>query len=154
MQVVASLYSTTQQFLKIWRVPPWTLLCWNGSVPKLYDCLGGFTILIVRHSEESAKSIKPHCGSLRLTRIQKFMEQDQMQNIAMIPAKEAKMFTYKLLEHNFLQIKELKKGTSNFAPVKSFILFHVDLPQVCITSATQYSPNDKPVLLSRLPVQR
>jgi hypothetical protein len=53
-----------------------------------------------------------------------------MQNVAMIPAKEAKMFTYKLLEHNFLQIKELKKGTSNFAPVKSFILFHVDLPQV------------------------
>ncbi|XP_057374771.1 DNA-directed RNA polymerase III subunit RPC3-like [Daphnia carinata] len=70
----------------------------------------------------------------RLTRIQKFMEQDQMQNIAMIPAKEAKMFTYKLLEHNFLQIKELKKGTSNFAPVKSFILFHVDLPQVARTS--------------------
>lgn len=53
-----------------------------------------------------------------------------MQNVAMIPAKEAKMFTYKLLEHNFLQIKELKKGTSNFAPVKSFILYHVDLPQV------------------------
>nr|SVE89843.1 EOG090X04YD [Daphnia sinensis] len=70
----------------------------------------------------------------RLTRIQKFMEQDQMQNIAMIPAKEAKMFTYKLLEHNFLQIKELKKGTSNFAPVKSFILFHVDLPQVARTA--------------------
>lgn len=68
--------------------------------------------------------------TLRLTRIQKFMEQDQMQNVAMIPAKEAKMFTYKLLEHNFLQIKELKKGTSNFAPVKSFILYHVDLPQV------------------------
>ncbi len=53
-----------------------------------------------------------------------------MQNVAMIPAKEAKMFNYKLLEHNFLQIKELKKGTSNLAPVKSFILFHVDLPQV------------------------
>nr|SVE75085.1 EOG090X04YD [Daphnia dolichocephala] len=70
----------------------------------------------------------------RLTRIQKFMEQDQMQSVAMIPAKEAKMFTYKLLEHNFLQIKELKKGTSNFAPVKSFILFHVDLPQVVRTS--------------------
>ena len=58
------------------------------------------------------------------------MEQDPMQNVAMIPAKEAKMFTYKLLEHNFLQIKELKKGTSNVAPVKSFILYHVDLPQV------------------------
>nr|CAG4636960.1 EOG090X04YD [Ceriodaphnia reticulata]SVE72898.1 EOG090X04YD [Ceriodaphnia reticulata] len=69
----------------------------------------------------------------RLTRIQNYMEQDPMQNVAMIPAKEAKMFTYKLLEHNFLQIKELKKGTSNLAPVKSFILFHVDLPQVART---------------------
>lgn len=66
----------------------------------------------------------------RLTRIQKFMEENQMQSASMIPAKESKMYTYKLLEHNFLQLKELKKGTSNMAPVKSFILFHVDLAQV------------------------
>lgn len=55
-----------------------------------------------------------------------------MQNVSMIPSKEAKMFTYKLLEHNFLQLKELRKGTSNMAPVKSFILFQVDLPQVTL----------------------
>nr|CAG4650925.1 EOG090X04YD [Simocephalus serrulatus]SVE94199.1 EOG090X04YD [Simocephalus serrulatus] len=70
----------------------------------------------------------------RLVRIQKYMEQDKMQSSSMIPAKESKMFTYKLLEHNFLQLKELKKGTSNLAPVKSFILFHVDLPQVVRTA--------------------
>nr|CAG4646999.1 EOG090X04YD [Megafenestra aurita]SVE92351.1 EOG090X04YD [Megafenestra aurita] len=70
----------------------------------------------------------------RLTHMQQFIEQDQMQSLSMIPAKESKMFTYKLLEHNFLQLKELKKGTSNLAPVKSFNLFHVDLPQVVRTA--------------------
>nr|CAG4649280.1 EOG090X04YD [Scapholeberis mucronata]SVE93579.1 EOG090X04YD [Scapholeberis mucronata] len=70
----------------------------------------------------------------RLTRIQKYMEENQMQSASMIPAKESKMYTYKLLEHNFLQLKELKKGTSNMAPVKSFILFHVDLAQVARTA--------------------
>lgn len=60
-----------------------------------------------------------------------------MQSVSMIPAKEAKMYTYKLLEHNFLQLKELKKGTSNLAPVKSFILFHVDLPQVSPTHTNE-----------------
>jgi hypothetical protein len=67
---------------------------------------------------------------IRLTRMQKFIDQDQMQNLAMIPAKDAKMFSYKLMEENYLQIKELKKGTSNVGPVKSFNLFYVDLPQV------------------------
>lgn len=62
--------------------------------------------------------------------MQRYMEQDPLQNLSMIPAKEAKFFTYKLMENNFLQLKEMKKGTSNMAPVKSFILFYVDLPHV------------------------
>ena len=53
-----------------------------------------------------------------------------MQQLSMIPAKEAKMHTYRLLEQNFLQIQELRKGTGNAAPVKTFFLFHVDLQQV------------------------
>lgn len=53
----------------------------------------------------------------------------------MLLPKEVKMFSYKLLENNFLQMQELKKGTSNSAPVKSFILFYVDLPQVFIPVA-------------------
>jgi hypothetical protein len=34
------------------------------------------------------------------------------------------------MENNFLQIQELKKGASNVGPVKSFNLFHVNLPEV------------------------
>lgn len=75
--------------------------------------------------------------------MQQFIEQDQMQSLSMIPAKESKMFTYKLLEHNFLQLKELKKGTSNLAPVKSFNLFHVDLPQVWIDSIVSFQTFDE-----------
>ena len=59
------------------------------------------------------------------------LEQDRMQQLSMIPAKEAKMHTYRLLEHNFLQIQELRKGTAKAAPVKTFFVFHVDLQQVC-----------------------
>ena len=55
-----------------------------------------------------------------------------MQLLSMIPAKEAKMYTYRLLEHNFLQLRELRKGTGNAAPVKMFFLFHVDVQQVSI----------------------
>lgn len=67
-----------------------------------------------------------------MTRFRHFTEQDPMQESSMIPPKEAKLVTYKLLERNFLQIKELKKGTGNSSgPVKSFILFQVDLQQVC-----------------------
>lgn len=65
-----------------------------------------------------------------MTRTKNRAEQDPMQENALIPAKEAKLVTYKLLERNFLQINDLKKGTSNVGPVKAFILFHVNLPEV------------------------
>lgn len=70
--------------------------------------------------------------------MQKFMEQDPLQNLSMISAKEAKYFSYRLLEHNFLQIKELRKSTSNMAPVKSFILFYVDLPEVILSVSKDF----------------
>ena len=57
-----------------------------------------------------------------------------MQQLSMIPAKDTRTLSYQLLEHNFLQLKELRKGTSNAAPVKCFFLFYVDLPQVCYFS--------------------
>nr|CAG4641644.1 EOG090X04YD [Eurycercus lamellatus] len=70
----------------------------------------------------------------RLTRTEKYIEHDGMHNASMILPKEVKMFSYKLVEHNFLQFQELKKGTSSSAPVKSFVLFYVDLPQVARTA--------------------
>lgn len=66
----------------------------------------------------------------RLVRAKKFMEQDQIQQLAMIPDKEAKYLTYKLLQENFLQIQELRKPTMGSGLNKSFFLFHVDLNQV------------------------
>ena len=62
--------------------------------------------------------------------MQKFIDQDQMQKLAMVSPKDAKTLSYKLMENNFLQIQELKKGASNVGPVKSFNLFHVNLPEV------------------------
>lgn len=58
------------------------------------------------------------------------MEQDQIQQLAMIPDKEAKYLTYKLLQENFLQMQELRKPTMGSGLNKSFFLFHVDLNQV------------------------
>ncbi|XP_054265202.1 DNA-directed RNA polymerase III subunit RPC3 [Macrosteles quadrilineatus] len=66
----------------------------------------------------------------RLVRAKKYMEQDQIQQLAMIPDKEAKQLTYKLLQENFLQMQELRKPTVSTGPNKTYFLFHVDLPQV------------------------
>ena len=47
----------------------------------------------------------------------------------MIPVKETKLLTYKLLEANFIKMQELRKSmAANMG--KTFFLFYVDLPQV------------------------
>lgn len=54
-----------------------------------------------------------------------------MHTLSMIVPKDVKMLSYNLLEQNFMQMQDLKKGgSSGGAPVKSFNLFYVDLPQV------------------------
>jgi DNA-directed RNA polymerase III subunit RPC3 len=63
-------------------------------------------------------------------RAKKFVEQEQIQQVAMIPAKEAKLLTYRLLEENFLQMQELRKSLANNGPNKTFFLFYIDLNQV------------------------
>lgn len=40
----------------------------------------------------------------RVVRLRKFSEQEDIQKEAMVPSKEAKLFTYKLLEEHFLQV--------------------------------------------------
>jgi DNA-directed RNA polymerase III subunit RPC3 len=40
----------------------------------------------------------------RVVRLKKFIEQEDIQKEAMMPSKEAKMLTYKLLEEHFLQV--------------------------------------------------
>ncbi|XP_017892612.2 DNA-directed RNA polymerase III subunit RPC3 [Ceratina calcarata] len=63
----------------------------------------------------------------RLVRDRKYIEQEQIQQLAMIPAKEAKHLTYTLLQENYLQMQEIKKAGVSAAPIKTFFLFHIDL---------------------------
>lgn len=59
--------------------------------------------------------------------MKKYIEQEQIQQLAMITDKEAKQITYKLLQENFIQMQELRKPTAGSGPNKSFFLFHVDI---------------------------
>lgn len=59
----------------------------------------------------------------RVIRLKKFAEQEDIQKEAMVHSKEAKLYTYKLLEENFLQIQTIKKSGG---PAKNFYLFHVN----------------------------
>ncbi|EAT40806.1 AAEL007496-PA [Aedes aegypti] len=67
----------------------------------------------------------------RVIRMKKYIEQEDIQKEAMIPAKEAKQLTYKLLEENFLQIQTFRKtGGGNAGAPKSFFLFYVNQAQI------------------------
>lgn len=66
----------------------------------------------------------------RLVRDRKYIEQERIQQLAMIPAKEAKHLTYTLLQENYLQMQEIKKAGVSAAPMKTFFLFHIDLNMV------------------------
>ncbi|KAF6208472.1 hypothetical protein GE061_016928 [Apolygus lucorum] len=65
----------------------------------------------------------------RLVRSKKYIDQEQLQKIAMIPDKEAKQLTYKLIQGSFLHMHDLKRSSSA-GPNKSFYLLHVDFNQV------------------------
>lgn len=69
-----------------------------------------------------------------VVRQKNYVEQEEIQRQAMIPAKEAKLYTYKLLEEHFLQAKPIRKpGGGGTGMAKSFFMFHVNQQQVCIT---------------------
>ncbi|XP_052867871.1 DNA-directed RNA polymerase III subunit RPC3 [Anopheles cruzii] len=67
----------------------------------------------------------------RVIRMKRYIEQEDIQKEAMVPAKEAKQLTYKLLEENFLQIQTFRKpGGGNAGAPKSFFLFYVNQGQI------------------------
>ena len=69
----------------------------------------------------------------RVVRSRKYIEQEDIQREAMIPGKEAKLFTYRLLEENFLQIQTIKKtGGGGMGPAKAFYLFRVNQNSVSL----------------------
>eukprot|EP00092_Neocalanus_flemingeri_P103464 GFUD01132418.1.p1 GENE.GFUD01132418.1~~GFUD01132418.1.p1 ORF type:complete len:521 (+),score=211.52 GFUD01132418.1:39-1601(+) len=69
----------------------------------------------------------------RYIREKRFVEEGQLQQVVMIPAKETKMLTYQLLENHFIHLQELRKSVAPTAPSKAFYLYYVDLPQAVRT---------------------
>jgi len=69
----------------------------------------------------------------RYIREKKYVEEGQLQQVVMIPAKETKLLTYQLLENHFIHLQELRKSVAPTAPSKAIYLFYVDLPQVVRT---------------------
>jgi DNA-directed RNA polymerase III subunit RPC3 len=65
----------------------------------------------------------------RVVRAKKYIEQEEIQREAMIPPKEARLFTYKLLEENLVQIKSIKKSGGT-GPSKPMYLFYVNQHQI------------------------
>lgn len=70
--------------------------------------------------------------SLRIFKVlllKKHLEQKQIEEKAMVPAKEAKEILYNMFAQNFVTITEISK-TPDHAPARTFYLFRVDIPQL------------------------
>lgn len=67
----------------------------------------------------------------RVIRLKKYIEQDEIQKEVMVPSKEAKHVTYKLISEKFIQMAVIKKpGGGGTGPAKSFFMFFVDQVQL------------------------
>ncbi|PKK18275.1 hypothetical protein A306_00000118 [Columba livia] len=63
----------------------------------------------------------------RLLLRKKHLEQKQVEDFAMIPAKEAKEMLYKMLSESFVSLQEIPK-TPDHAPSRTFYLYTVNVP--------------------------
>uniref|UniRef100_A0A493SZN9 DNA-directed RNA polymerase III subunit RPC3 n=1 Tax=Anas platyrhynchos platyrhynchos TaxID=8840 RepID=A0A493SZN9_ANAPP len=63
----------------------------------------------------------------RLLLRKKHLEQKQVEDFAMIPAKEAKEMLYRMLSENFVALQEIPK-TPDHAPSRTFYLYTVNVP--------------------------
>ncbi|XP_055640184.1 DNA-directed RNA polymerase III subunit RPC3 [Toxorhynchites rutilus septentrionalis] len=113
-----------------------------GFLSKFGDMGGGqYTLNMKRIFEQLTWScienvITEKYGSkaariFRVIRMKKYVEQEDIQKEAMVPAKEAKQLTYKLMQENYLQIQPFRKlGGGNAGAPKSFFLFYVNQTQI------------------------
>ncbi|XP_018307693.1 DNA-directed RNA polymerase III subunit RPC3 [Mycetomoellerius zeteki] len=66
----------------------------------------------------------------RLVRYEVDVSLEQIQKLAMIPAKEAKFLTYSLSQENYIQTQELKKSGTSSGPTKLPYRFCIDLTKI------------------------
>ncbi|XP_058128775.1 DNA-directed RNA polymerase III subunit RPC3 [Anopheles ziemanni] len=97
------------------------------NIKKIYEQLTWAcieNIIVEKYGSKAARIF-------RVIRMKRYVEQEDIQKEAMVPAKEAKQLTYKLMEENFLQIQTFRKpGGGNAGAPKSFFLFYINQSQI------------------------
>ncbi|XP_071953346.1 DNA-directed RNA polymerase III subunit RPC3-like [Antedon mediterranea] len=66
----------------------------------------------------------------KLLLTKKYLEQKQIEDFALIPAKEAKEMLYKMFAEQLISVQEIPR-TPDHAPSRTFFLFNVNADQVC-----------------------
>jgi len=66
----------------------------------------------------------------RYIREKRYVEENQVQQVVMIPGKETKLLTYQLMENNFVCLQELRKSLAPNVPCKAIYLFYINFDQV------------------------
>ncbi|XP_060806276.1 DNA-directed RNA polymerase III subunit RPC3 [Amyelois transitella] len=115
-----------------------------GFVERTGDAGGGR--LAVRGARAAARlvaaalehAVTERLGSnaariLRLIMSKKYIEEDDIQKYAMLPNKECKQLTYKLLEEHFISVQPMRKAASAGGLAKTIYLYHVKLHEAAHT---------------------
>uniref|UniRef100_A0A1I7WTX9 DNA-directed RNA polymerase III subunit RPC3 n=1 Tax=Heterorhabditis bacteriophora TaxID=37862 RepID=A0A1I7WTX9_HETBA len=64
----------------------------------------------------------------RLLQLRGYLEEDQIEKLTMMSSKETRELLYAMLEEGYVFTKPIGK-TNDFAPARTFFLYHVNLPQ-------------------------
>ncbi|NWR81522.1 RPC3 polymerase, partial [Centropus unirufus] len=96
-----------------------SLGCWNAGA--------GLWRGVKSHGMGAPSVFGSRCARIfRLLLRKKHLEQKQVEDFAMIPAKEAKDMLYKMLSENFVSLQEIPK-TPDHAPSRTFYLYTVNV---------------------------
>lgn len=71
--------------------------------------------------------------NFRLIRHQTSVELEQIQQCAMMPIKQSKFLTYTLAQEEYIQVQEMKRSGVSAGPMKTFVMFYIDLERVVKT---------------------
>ncbi|GBP64017.1 DNA-directed RNA polymerase III subunit RPC3 [Eumeta japonica] len=62
----------------------------------------------------------------RLIRSKKYIEEEEIQKHAMLPNKQCKELTYRLLEDHFISVQPMRKAASSGSMAKAVYLYHIN----------------------------
>ncbi|XP_045778619.1 DNA-directed RNA polymerase III subunit RPC3 [Maniola jurtina] len=100
-------------------------VCARGAADQLLEAL-------LDHTVTERLGSKAH-RIFRLIRSKKYIEEEDIQKNAMLPNKECKELTYKLLEEHFISVQPMRKAASAGGTAKAIYLYHVKIYEVAHT---------------------